>query len=68
VPAVGDTLRDLQAGASVGCQPHLVLTGKSAGLSPEQALQGLPQGSRVHADLAAFADHLIERGAGVAPA
>jgi hypothetical protein len=37
-------------------------------LSPEQALQGLPQGSRVHADLSAFADHLIERGAGVAPA
>jgi D-glycero-D-manno-heptose 1,7-bisphosphate phosphatase len=66
VPAVGDTLRDLQAGASAGCQPHLVLTGKSAGLSSEQALQGLPQGSRVHADLAAFADHLIERGAGAA--
>ena len=69
VPAVGDSLRDLLAGASVGCQPHLVLTGKSAGLTPEQAwLQGLPAGSRVHADLAAFADHLIERGADAAPA
>lgn len=67
VPAVGDSLRDLLAGASVGCQPHLVLTGKSAGLTPEQ-IQGLPAGSRVHADLAAFADHLIERGADAAPA
>jgi D-glycero-D-manno-heptose 1,7-bisphosphate phosphatase len=66
VPAVGDSLRDLLAGSRAGCQPHLVLTGKSAGLSPEQAKQGLPEGSRVHADLAAFADFLIERGAAAA--
>jgi phosphoglycolate phosphatase-like HAD superfamily hydrolase len=63
---VGDSLRDLLAGSRAGCQPHLVLTGKSAGLSPEQAKQGLPEGSRVHADLAAFADFLIERGAAAA--
>ena len=63
VPAVGDSLRDLLAGGSAGCEPHLVLTGKSAGLSPEQAQQGLPEGARIHADLAAFADHLIERAA-----
>jgi D-glycero-D-manno-heptose 1,7-bisphosphate phosphatase len=68
VPAVGDSLRDLLAGSSAGCQPHLVLSGKSAGLSIEQARQGLPEGSRVHADLAAFADDLIERSAAVAPA
>jgi D-glycero-D-manno-heptose 1,7-bisphosphate phosphatase len=63
VPAVGDSLRDLLAGGSAGCEPHLVLTGKSAGLSLEQAGQGLPEGARIHADLAAFADHLIERAA-----
>jgi D-glycero-D-manno-heptose 1,7-bisphosphate phosphatase len=28
VPAVGDSLRDLQAFAKAGCQPILVLTGK----------------------------------------
>jgi D-glycero-D-manno-heptose 1,7-bisphosphate phosphatase len=63
VPAVGDSLRDLLAGGSAGCEPHLVLTGKSAGLTPGQAQQGLPEGAWIHADLAAFADHLIERAA-----
>lgn len=63
VPAVGDARRDLEAGSAAGCEPHLVLTGKSAGLAPEQARQGLPEGTQVHADLAAFADHLIARGA-----
>jgi ribonucleotide monophosphatase NagD (HAD superfamily) len=29
---VGDTPRDLQAAIAVGCQPHLVLTGKAEGL------------------------------------
>jgi D-glycero-D-manno-heptose 1,7-bisphosphate phosphatase len=61
LPAVGDSLRDLQAGSAVGCEPHLVLTGKSVGLTPEQASHGLPEGTRVHADLAAFADHLLGR-------
>ena len=61
LPAVGDSLRDLQAGSAVGCEPHLVLTGKSAGLTPEQASHGLPEGTRVHADLAAFADFLLGR-------
>lgn len=61
VPTVGDSLRDLVAGSSAGCETHLVLTGKSSGLSPEEARKGLPEGTRVHADLAAFADFLIER-------
>jgi D-glycero-D-manno-heptose 1,7-bisphosphate phosphatase len=61
LPAVGDSLRDLQAGSAVGCEPHLVLTGKSAGLPAEQASHGLPEGTRVHADLAAFADYLLGR-------
>src|SRR6188768_1651716 len=32
VPVVGDTVRDLQAGAAAGCQPHLVFTGKAEAL------------------------------------
>ncbi len=62
VPTVGDSRRDLEAGRSMGCTTHLVLTGKSAGLSPERALEGMPEGTRVHADLAAFAEHLIAQG------
>lgn len=71
VPVVGDTLRDLQAGAAVGCAPHLVRTGKAAGLDAAQldALCAQVPGTEVHADLAAFAEHLIRtdrRGRGLA--
>ena len=61
VPVVGDSLRDLQAGVAVGCQPHLVRTGKGAQLDNAQidALCAQVPGTRVHADLAAFAEHLI---------
>ena len=61
VPAVGDTLRDLQAGAAVGCQPHLVRTGKGERMTDAQieALCAQVPGTVVHADLAAFAEHLI---------
>jgi D-glycero-D-manno-heptose 1,7-bisphosphate phosphatase len=52
VPAVGDSLRDLQACAAVGCAPILVLTGKGA---KTQAAGGLPPGTRVYEDLAAAA-------------
>ncbi len=65
VPAAGDSLRDVQAAAAAGCEPHLVLTGKSAryrnggdGGRPE----GLPAGTVLHADLSAFADYILERG------
>jgi D-glycero-D-manno-heptose 1,7-bisphosphate phosphatase len=61
VPAVGDTLRDLQAGAAVGCHPHLVRTGKGERMTDAQieALCAQVPGTVVHADLAAFAEHLI---------
>ena len=61
VPVVGDTLRDLQAGAAVGCPAHLVRTGKAAHLSPSQIAELCAQvpGTQVHADLTAFAEHLI---------
>lgn len=61
VPTVGDSVRDMQAGAAAGCEPHLVLTGKSEkyrGLAPPE---GLPPGTLVHRDLAAFADFLLAR-------
>ena len=56
VPTVGDSLRDLQAGAAVGCSPYLVRTGKGA--QTEQ--QALPPGTRVFDNLAAVATHLLE--------
>ena len=70
VPAVGDTLRDLQAGAAVGCRPHLVRTGKAARLSAVQIEQLCAQvpGTVVHDDLTAFAEHMVreERRARIA--
>ena len=63
VPVVGDTLRDLQAAAAAGCEPHLVLTGRAKGLdeaSLQHMLQQVPR-TTVHADLAAFAEHLLRR-------
>jgi D-glycero-D-manno-heptose 1,7-bisphosphate phosphatase len=61
VPAVGDTLRDLQAASSVGCTPHLVRTGKAATLDEAgvQAMRDQVPSLTVHADLAAFVDALL---------
>ena len=59
---VGDSLRDLQAGEPMGCQPALVRTGKG-----ERTLAKHPQlvaeGSDTHVfeDLAAFVDWLLEQ-------
>lgn len=49
VPAIGDSLRDLQAAASVDAKPMLVLTGK--GQATRRA-GGLPEGTTIHANLA----------------
>ena len=49
VPAIGDSLRDLQAAAAVGAEPILVLTGKG---EATRKAGGLPDGTRVHPDLA----------------
>ncbi|QLF93557.1 D-glycero-beta-D-manno-heptose 1,7-bisphosphate 7-phosphatase [Pseudomonas sp. ABC1] len=55
VPVVGDSLRDLQAGVSLGCIPYLVRTGKG-----EKTLKNpLPTGTQVFPDLSAVADHLL---------
>lgn len=60
---VGDTLRDLQAARAAGCEPHLVLSGRAAGLEGDELQQLLAQapGAHVHASLGAFADFLLAR-------
>jgi D-glycero-D-manno-heptose 1,7-bisphosphate phosphatase len=58
VPAIGDSLRDLQAAAEVGCQPLLVETGK--GKKTIEA-GGLPRGTLIFSDLAAAVDDLLGR-------
>jgi D-glycero-D-manno-heptose 1,7-bisphosphate phosphatase len=52
VPYVGDSLKDLQAAAAAGARPVLVLTGKG---KKTRDAGGLPVGTEVFADLAAFA-------------
>jgi D-glycero-D-manno-heptose 1,7-bisphosphate phosphatase len=56
VPIVGDSLRDLQAGITLGATPHLVLTGKG---QKTLAKGDLPEGTQIHADLMAFALSLL---------
>ena len=67
VPAVGDALRDVLAGAAAGCEPHLVLTGKSERYRDLELPAGLPPATRIHQDLAAFADFILARGAPIIP-
>jgi len=57
-PVVGDSLRDLQAGAALGFRTHLVLTGKG---EKTLAAGELPEGTQIHADLRAFAFDLIAK-------
>jgi len=51
-PVVGDSLRDLQAGAALGFELHLVLTGKGR---KTLAAGNLPANTKVHDDLRTFA-------------
>jgi D-glycero-D-manno-heptose 1,7-bisphosphate phosphatase len=57
VPAVGDSLRDLQAGAALGAQPYLVLTGKG---TKTQAAGGLPEGTKIYANLSEVVTELLK--------
>lgn len=57
VPAIGDSMRDLQAAAAVGAIPVLVLTGKG---KKTKAEGGLPGNTRIFRDLAAAVDALTE--------
>ena len=56
VPVVGDSLRDLEAGVAVGCEPYLVRTGKGSKTEGKP----LPAGTRIFDNLAAVAEHLLE--------
>ena len=61
IPVVGDSIRDLQAGAARHCQPILVRTGK--GQDAERKLDKYPELATVPVfdNLAAAADYLCER-------
>jgi D-glycero-D-manno-heptose 1,7-bisphosphate phosphatase len=56
VPAVGDSLRDLEAAARLGANPYLVLTGKG---NKTKEKGGLPEGTRIFPDLAAVTASLL---------
>lgn len=57
-PAIGDSLRDLQAAAEAGAAPKLVLTGKGR---KTQTAGDLPAGTEVFDDLAQAVDALLRR-------
>lgn len=56
VPLVGDSLRDMQAAAEMGCEPHFL-----GGSEDRNLIASLPRGSFLHRDLAAFASFLLAR-------
>jgi D-glycero-D-manno-heptose 1,7-bisphosphate phosphatase len=60
VPAVGDSLRDLEAAASVGARPMLVRTGKG---EKTLAAGGMPENTPVFADLSEAVDYLLSTAA-----
>jgi D-glycero-D-manno-heptose 1,7-bisphosphate phosphatase len=63
VPVVGDSARDVLGAVAAGCEPHLVLTGKGQVYRGRDLPDTFPAETRVHSDMAAFADFLIEREA-----
>lgn len=68
VHVVGSSVSMLQAGAAIGASLHLVCTGKAASIVPGQVLPpGYPQGTKVYADLNAFADALLTMDVAPAP-
>lgn len=58
VPAIGDSLRDLQAAAEVGCLPMLVETGKG---KKTLNVGGLPEGTLIFSNLADAVDAILGR-------
>jgi D-glycero-D-manno-heptose 1,7-bisphosphate phosphatase len=61
VPVVGDSLRDVVAGAAAGCEPHLVHTGHGAAFAGVALPPSFPPGTQSHADLSAFASFVLQR-------
>ncbi|MDB5730491.1 MAG: histidinol-phosphate phosphatase family protein, partial [Variovorax sp.] len=67
VPAAGDSLRDVQAAAAAGCEPHLLLTDAQAGSRDAPLPPGCPPGTQVHDNLTAFVTFLLAREEQAAP-
>jgi D-glycero-D-manno-heptose 1,7-bisphosphate phosphatase len=61
-PYVGDSLRDLIAAQTAGCEPVLVLTGKGQ-ITLTEGLPAELRNTRVYPDLAAFVDAQLKTGA-----
>ena len=63
VPMVCDTQRDVQAAHAAGCEPHIVRTGRAAGLPDEELVRWTAgiDGVHAHANLAALAEFLLHR-------
>lgn len=57
VPAIGDSLRDLQAAAAVGADPILLLTGKG---KKTAATGGMPEATKIFPNLTAAVDALTQ--------
>ena len=57
VPAIGDSLRDLQAAVQVHAQPILVMTGKG---KKTAAAGKLPENTKTYADLSEAAKDLVQ--------
>jgi len=58
VPAIGDSLRDLQAAENAGAQPVLVLTGKG---EKTKAYGDLPRDTLIFQNLLAAAKHIVAK-------
>jgi D-glycero-D-manno-heptose 1,7-bisphosphate phosphatase len=56
VPAIGDSLRDLQAAVAIGATPILVLTGKGKKTSTQN---GIPPNTQIFDNLAMAVDALV---------
>ncbi|ALT78438.1 MULTISPECIES: D-glycero-beta-D-manno-heptose 1,7-bisphosphate 7-phosphatase [unclassified Roseateles] len=63
VHMVGASLGDLQTAQAAGCMPHLVRSERLGNLSDEQfaALAAQVPGTKVHVNLSAFAEGLIQQ-------
>ena len=64
MPMIGDSHRDLEAGAAAGCTPILVKTGKGMATLERGPL---PAGTLVFDDLAAAARHLVAQSSAKKP-
>jgi D-glycero-D-manno-heptose 1,7-bisphosphate phosphatase len=64
VHMVGASLGDIQTAHAAGCQPHLLRSDRLGAIDESQlaALAAQVPGTKVHANLSAFAEYLIKQG------